>query len=100
MLLVSMAYLAMGFGGGLAANTAQSTALLDFSEQLMPQASVIWNINRQISFSLGSALLLMLFYLLQQQFPHTAPLHIYQLIFIIAAIIGSLPLLIIYQLKD
>lgn len=100
MLLLSIAYLAMGFGGGLAANTAQSTALLDFSEQLMPQASVIWNINRQISFSLGSALLLLLLYLLQQQFPLIAPLHIYHFIFMIAALIGSLPLLMLYQLKD
>jgi len=97
---VSVAYLAMGFGGGLAANTAQSTALLDFPEQLLPQASVIWNINRQISFSLGSAVLLMLFYLLQQKLPQLQLLQLYHLIFIIAALIGSLPIFILYQLKD
>lgn len=90
----------MGFGGGLAANTAQSTALLDFPEQLLPQASVIWNINRQISFSLGSAVLLMLFYLLQQKLPQLQLLQLYHLIFMIAALIGSLPIFILYQLKD
>lgn len=94
-LCISIAYLAMGFGGGLAANTAQSTALLDFPKQLMPQASVIWNINRQISFSLGSALLLMLFSILQQLSIHQA----YAFIFILAALIGSLPLLILHQLR-
>lgn len=29
---VAIAYLCIGFGGGLAANTAQATALLDFSK--------------------------------------------------------------------
>jgi hypothetical protein len=56
---------------------------------------VIWNINRQISFSLGTALLLMLYSVLQQFFPTQA----YPLIFMIAAILGSLPLFILHQLK-
>lgn len=97
--LVSIAYLAMGFGGGLAANTAQSTALLDFSTQQMPQASVIWNINRQISFSLGSALLLMLFYLLKQHIQPDQLAYAYSLIFLIAALMGSLPIFILHKLK-
>ena len=62
---VAMAYLCAGFGGGLTANTAQATALLDFTKEQMAQASVIWNINRQVSFSLGAAFFLMLFNLFQ-----------------------------------
>lgn len=96
---VGMAYLCIGFGGGLAANTAQATALLDFTKTQMAQASVIWNINRQISFSLGAAFFLMVFNLLQ----HYADLEIlinYQLSFIAAAAVGSIPLFFIHRLKD
>lgn len=95
---IVIAYLCIGFGGGLAVNTAQATALLDFEAQSMPQASVIWNINRQISFSLGAAFFLMLINLLQQYTALDLTQN-YQLSFGIAALLGAIPLFFLHRLK-
>jgi len=88
--ILILAYALMGMGGGLGANTAQTTALMDFDGAQTHQASVLWNINRQMAFSVGAALLLMLFNGLAQRWP--AP-QAYQLTFAIAALLGLLPLL-------
>lgn len=81
------AYLLMGLGGGAGANTAQTTALLDFSGSDTHQASVIWNINRQMAFSLGAAWLLMLYNLLLGHLPATSAFH---LSLLLAALAGLL----------
>lgn len=65
----------------------------------MAQASVIWNINRQLSFSLGAAFFLMLFNLLQH-YAELSLLRNYQLSFFCAAVLGSVPLLFLHRLKD
>ncbi|MDX7986453.1 multidrug efflux MFS transporter [Xenorhabdus sp. 12] len=90
------AYLLMGIGGGISANTAQTTALMDFAEEQLSRASVVWNLNRQMSFSVGAALFMMLFNLLQQSFNDT---HAYHLTFVLAAIFNLLPLIRLNQLK-
>ncbi|QXI40338.1 MFS transporter [Pseudomonas xantholysinigenes] len=82
-----VAYGLMGFGGGMGANTAQTTALLDFSGERTQQASVLWNLNRQMAFSVGATWLLMLFNL----WPDTR--HAYHLTFALAAVLGLLPAL-------
>ena len=51
------AYAVMGFGGGLCSSTAQSTAFLRMPDAQLSQASALWNINRQLGFCLGVALL-------------------------------------------
>ena len=51
------AYLLMGLGGSLCSSTAQTLAFLDIPAERMGHASALWNINRQISFCLGAALL-------------------------------------------
>ncbi|QVM89442.1 MFS transporter [Pseudomonas entomophila] len=79
------AYGLMGIGGGLGANAAQATALLDFTGAQTHQASVLWNLNRQMAFSLGAALLLMIYNLLP-------PANAYHLTFALAALLGLLPL--------
>jgi len=84
------AYSLMGVGGGIGANTAQTTALLDFQGTDTQHASVIWNINRQVAFSLGAALLLMVFNLLLSPFSATQAYHATALI---AALVGLFPLL-------
>lgn len=89
-LLLIAAYGLMGCGGGLAANTAQTTALLDFEGERTQQASVLWNINRQMAFSVGAALFLMLFNLLHQ---HLDTARAYHLTFALAALCGLLPVL-------
>lgn len=92
-----LAYALMGLGGGLAANAAQTTALMDFHGSELPQASVIWNINRQMAFSVGAALFLMIFNLLQ---PHTGALLAYHASFAAAALAGLLPLTCLHTLKE
>ncbi|SUG36885.1 membrane protein [Salmonella enterica subsp. arizonae] len=40
----------MGAGGSLCSSTAQSSAFLTIARQEMPDASALWNLNRQLSF--------------------------------------------------
>jgi len=54
---LSGAYAVMGFGGALCSSTAQSTAFLRIPDTQLSQASAVWNINRQIGFCLGVAVL-------------------------------------------
>ncbi|MBD8090201.1 MFS transporter [Pseudomonas fluorescens] len=51
------AYGLMGLGGSLCSSTAQTLAFLDIRAERMGHASALWNINRQVSFCLGAALL-------------------------------------------
>jgi len=85
-----IAYLLMGTGGGIGANTAQTTAMLDFADERLARASTIWNLNRQMSFSIGAALFTLIANLLQQQTTMTSAYHY---TFLIAAGLGLLPLL-------
>lgn len=87
--LIVIAYSLMGIGGGIGANTAQTTALMDFKGSDTHKASVIWNINRQLSFSVGAALFLMIDNLLLKQLDPTPAYHA---TFAIAALAGLLPL--------
>lgn len=94
--LLVAAYLLMGAGGGIGANTAQTTAMLDFDNEKLARASTIWNLNRQISFSVGAAIATFIFNLLQQQ---TTTLSAYHVTFLVAASLGLLPLLNLSQLS-
>jgi hypothetical protein len=47
----------MGFGGSLCSSTAQSTAFIQVQASDLADASAIWNINRQLAFGFGVALL-------------------------------------------
>lgn len=88
--LLVAAYGLMGLGGGMGANTAQTTALLDFDGRQTHQASVIWNINRQMAFSVGAAFFLMIFNSLAT---HLDASRAYHLTFVIASLTGLLPAL-------
>lgn len=94
--LLIIAYLVIGIGGGIGANTAQTTALYDFNSQKLVQASVIWNINRQVVFSVGATVVAMLFNILSLFcLPQTA----YNMTFLICALIGILPITLLFTLK-
>ncbi|PHM59431.1 MFS transporter [Xenorhabdus sp. KK7.4] len=97
LLLLVAAYLLMGIGGGISANTAQTTAMLDFEGEHLARASTVWNLNRQMSFSIGAAVFTLLFNLLQQQTTTTSAYHF---TFLIAAGLGLLPLLKLIQLSQ
>ncbi|WP_347929271.1 MFS transporter [Pseudomonas helvetica] len=88
--VIIIAYCLMGIGGGIGANTAQTTSLMDFEGDATHKGSVIWNINRQMSFSIGAALFLMIYNLLLK---HLESTQAYHLTFAIAALIGLFPLL-------
>ncbi|AMS20328.1 hypothetical protein AYK59_09390 [Pseudomonas synxantha] len=55
--LIIAAYVLMGLGGSLCSSTAQTLAFLDIPAERMGQASALWNINRQVSFCVGAAVL-------------------------------------------
>ena len=88
--LLVAAYGLMGLGGGLGANTAQTTALLDFDGRQTQQASVIWNLNRQMAFSVGAAFFLMVFNTLATRLDAGRAYH---MTFLIASLAGLVPLL-------
>lgn len=95
--LLTLAYVLLGIGGGISANTAQTTAMIDFNDQQLTRASAIWNLNRQISFSLGVALFTLLFNILQQ---YMTDISAYHLTFFIASVMGLMPLLLIKQINQ
>ena len=91
--LLILAFTLMGGGGCLCSSTAQSSAFLHTPAEEMPDASALWNLNRQLSFFAGSALLA----LLLRVFP---PVYAWQGVFISAAAITLLPLLFCLRLNN
>ncbi|TDN58524.1 MFS transporter [Scandinavium goeteborgense] len=55
--LLVIIFALMGAGGSLCSSTAQSSAFINISRHTMPDASALWNINRQLSFLIGATLL-------------------------------------------
>ncbi|EOQ62686.1 hypothetical protein F935_01775 [Acinetobacter calcoaceticus ANC 3811] len=90
-----IAYLLMGMGGGLSANIAQISSLIDFSGQDLLQGSVLWNINRQVSFSVGTVVLISIYNLMFG----SSDLLRYQHTFLIAALLCLLSLIPILKEK-
>ncbi|WP_273826681.1 MFS transporter [Providencia rettgeri] len=93
--LLVMAYLLMGMGGGLSANIAQISSLMDFKDKDLLQGSVLWNINRQVAFSVGAVVLISIFSLM----PSSNPLSNYQYTFLIASILGLFSLISVSKEK-
>ncbi|MBD0444068.1 MFS transporter [Acinetobacter nosocomialis] len=90
-----IAYLLMGMGGGLSANIAQISSLIDFSGQDLLQGSVLWNINRQVSFSVGTVVLISIYNLMSS----SSDLLRYQHTFLIAALLCLLSLIPVLKEK-
>ncbi|MEI2683401.1 MFS transporter [Erwinia aphidicola] len=67
--LLMIAFALMGLGGSLCSSTAQSSAFLNIAAPDIHQASALWNINRQLSFCFGVALLSLLLNLLISHLP-------------------------------
>lgn len=93
--LLVFAYLVMGMGGGLSANIAQISSLIDFTGQDLLQGSVLWNINRQVSFSIGTVVLISIYNLMSG----SSDLLRYQHTFLIAALLCLLSLIPILKEK-
>lgn len=90
-----IAYLLMGMGGGLSANIAQISSLIDFTGQDLLQGSVLWNINRQVSFSIGTVVLISIYNLISG----STDLIRYQHTFLVAAVLCLLSLIPILKEK-
>ncbi|MDT3252485.1 MFS transporter [Serratia sp. root2] len=91
------AFALMGFGGSLCSSTAQSSAFLHIADEQLADASALWNINRQLSFCLGVALLSLLLNLLLEHLP---PIVAYQSCFYLAAASTLLPLLLCLRIAN
>lgn len=91
--LIGLIYLLTGTGGGIAANCAQTTALYDFHGAQLNKASVIWNINRQVVFSIGAAVMMTLYQALDTLVPGQA----FALTFLGGALAGLIPLIFLLR---
>lgn len=91
--LIGLIYLLTGTGGGIAANCAQTTALYDFHGAQLNKASVIWNINRQVVFSIGAAVMMTLYQTLKAIVPGQA----FALTFLGGALAGLIPLIFLFR---
>ncbi|KIH85268.1 MFS transporter [Pseudomonas batumici] len=87
-----IAYGLMGLGGSLCSSSAYNCAFLDIDPPRMGQASAVWNINRQLSFCFGAALLMGLLDLFGSN-----PAG-FRECFLIAAALTLLPLLVVFRL--
>ncbi|MBT0384333.1 MFS transporter [Morganella morganii] len=90
---IGLIYLLTGTGGGIAANCAQTTALYDFYGTQLNKASVIWNINRQVVFSIGAAVMMTLY----QTLNAVAPGQAFALTFLGGALAGLIPLIFLVR---
>lgn len=94
--LLILAYLLMGMGGGLSANIAQISSLIDFTGKDLLQGSVLWNINRQVSFSIGTVALISIYNLMSS----SNDIIRYQYTFLIAALLCIISLIPILKEKN
>ena len=85
----------MGFGGSLCSSTAQNTAFIDITPGHMGHASALWNINRQLSFLLGPALMMALYGALTAI---TSTPHAFALCFAIGCALTLVPLVPVLRL--
>ena len=96
-LLPTLAFVLMGAGGSLCSSTAQSSAFLTTRREDMPDASALWNLNRQLSFFVGTLLLAQVLNLAQAWLP---PLAAWHGMFIFAAGMTLLPVLYVFRLNN
>ena len=88
-------YAVMGFGGSLCSSSAQNTAFIDIAPEHMGHASALWNLNRQLSFLLGPALMMALFGTLTAI---TSTSHAFALSFAIGGALTLVPLVPVLRL--
>ena len=96
-LLPAAAFILMGAGGSLCSSTAQSSAFLTTRREEMPDASALWNLNRQLSFFAGALLLAQALSLAQTWL---TPLAAWHGMFIFAAGMTLLPVPYVFRLNN
>jgi len=98
-MLMVFAYILMGFGGSLCSSTAQSSAFIQIDNSNLADASALWNINRQLSFCFGVALINLLLHTLLSISSIQAA-YAYQLSFILAGISSIIPVLLCLRIDN
>ncbi len=93
--LLVTAFFLMGAGGSLCSSTAQSSAFLHTANTDMPDASALWNINRQLSFCFGVTLVSLA---LNALLMWLSPLIAWQATFTLAAALTLVPLIFAWRL--
>ncbi|MEB3754229.1 MFS transporter [Acinetobacter sp. MD2(2019)] len=93
-----LAFALMGFGGSLCSSTAQSAAFLQVKNDEMTDASVLWNINRQLSFCFGITIISLLFNLISKT--NLSIEHVYHLCFLLAACSAIVPILFCFRIAN
>jgi MFS family permease len=96
----ALAYAVLGFGGSLCSSAAQSAAFLDVPPARLGQASALWNLNRQLGFCLGVAVLGSLLDAGLASRGGAAALPVYRGCLIVAAALTLLPLPLIVRLSS
>lgn len=96
-LLPAVAFTLMGAGGSLCSSTAQSSAFLTTRRDEMPDASALWNLNRQLSFFASALLLAQVLNLAQAWL---TPLAAWHGMFIFAAGMTLLPVPYVFRLNN
>lgn len=94
-----LAFVAMGFGASLCTSTAQTIAFISVATARMGEASTLWSINRQLSFSLGSGVLAGLLSGLLA-ISATDPSLAFRSCFVVAAALMLLPLPVVLRLRE
>lgn len=94
--LAMLLYALMGFGGSLCSSTAQNTAFIDVTAECMGHASALWNLNRQLSFLLGPALMMAVFATLSTI---TSTPNAFALCFAIGCALTLAPLILVLRLN-
>lgn len=103
------AYFLLGIGSGTGAYVAQTISMLSTKNEDLSKASAIWNLNRQLSFSVGVAIFAMIFQLLlsaygihnMTNFSYSANLlKVFHSCFIIAALIAIIPILATFCFRN
>lgn len=70
--LAGLLFALMGAGGSLCSSTAQTLAFHGVEGEALGDASALWNLNRQLSFCLGTAAIALLLALAMQWLPARA----------------------------
>ncbi len=95
-----LSFAAMGFGASLCTSTAQTAAFASVRTDRMSEASALWNINRQLSFSLGASVLGGLLGLFLAGGDNAGDATPYRYCFLIAALLIVLPLPFVLRLQS
>jgi len=91
--LAALLFALMGAGASLCSSTAQTLAFQGVEGEALGDASALWNLNRQLSFCLGTAAIALLLALAMQWLPENAT----RVALGLAAVLTLLPMALLHR---